>query len=184
MDQSARPKAPIGSAETNAVDDGPCRLYGKHSAKARSAGERLILLIALLEIASIIVYVIPRTTILGAILITGYLGGATAANVRVGDPSFVVRISGRNSEVALVGRGSGAAPGFIEILLSTIGRPDRIAPITVNRCAFAGQRRKPASAKCVYVRSKMRSLKKTTAPQKRGAYAAAAHSHSLFAIRT
>ncbi len=92
MDQSARPKAPIGSAETNAVDDGPCRLYGKHSAKARSAGERLILLIALLEIASIIVYVIPRTTILGAILITGYLGGATAANVRVGDPSFVVTV--------------------------------------------------------------------------------------------
>lgn len=54
--------------------------------------ERLILLIALLEIASTIIYVIPRTTVLGAILMTGYLGGATATNVRVGDPSFVVTV--------------------------------------------------------------------------------------------
>jgi hypothetical protein len=54
--------------------------------------ERLILLIALLEIASTIVYVIPRTTVLGAILMTGYLGGATATNVRVGDPSFIVTV--------------------------------------------------------------------------------------------
>jgi hypothetical protein len=28
----------------------------------------------------------PRTTVLGAILVTGYLGGATATQVRVGDP--------------------------------------------------------------------------------------------------
>lgn len=33
-------------------------------------------------------YVIPRTTVLGAILLTGYLGGATAANVRVGSAAF------------------------------------------------------------------------------------------------
>jgi hypothetical protein len=30
--------------------------------------------------------VIPRTSVLGAILLTGYLGGATATHVRVGDP--------------------------------------------------------------------------------------------------
>jgi DoxX-like family len=34
------------------------------------------------------VYVIPRTSILGAILLTGYLGGATATNVRAGNPLF------------------------------------------------------------------------------------------------
>jgi hypothetical protein len=34
------------------------------------------------------VYVVPRTAPLGAVLLTGYLGGATAANVRVGDPLF------------------------------------------------------------------------------------------------
>jgi hypothetical protein len=32
-----------------------------------------------------VVYVIPRTSILGAILLTGYLGGATATHVRIGD---------------------------------------------------------------------------------------------------
>ena len=33
-------------------------------------------------------YVIPPTSILGAILLTGYLGGATAANIRAGSPLF------------------------------------------------------------------------------------------------
>lgn len=33
-------------------------------------------------------YVIPATSVLGAILLTGYLGGATAANVRAGSPVF------------------------------------------------------------------------------------------------
>lgn len=33
-------------------------------------------------------YVIPRTTVLGAILLTGYLGGAVASNVRAGTPVF------------------------------------------------------------------------------------------------
>ena len=35
-----------------------------------------------------ILYVTPRTSVLGAILLTGYLGGATAANVRAGSPVF------------------------------------------------------------------------------------------------
>jgi DoxX-like family len=33
-------------------------------------------------------YVIPDTAVLGAILLTGYLGGATAANLRIGHPLF------------------------------------------------------------------------------------------------
>ena len=39
---------------------------------------------------SLILYVIPRTAILGAILLTGYLGGAVATNVRVGMPYYFV----------------------------------------------------------------------------------------------
>jgi hypothetical protein len=35
-----------------------------------------------------LLYAIPRTSILGAILLTGYLGGAVATHVRVGDPLF------------------------------------------------------------------------------------------------
>ncbi|MGC2800244.1 MAG: DoxX family protein, partial [Candidatus Acidiferrum sp.] len=42
---------------------------------------------------SCIVYVIPRTAVLGAILMTGYLGGATATNVRVGDPSYIITVT-------------------------------------------------------------------------------------------
>ncbi len=33
-------------------------------------------------------YVIPRTSVLGAILLTGYLGGAVATHVRIHDPMF------------------------------------------------------------------------------------------------
>jgi hypothetical protein len=35
-----------------------------------------------------VIYVIPRTSVLGAILLTGYLGGAVASNVRVEHPLF------------------------------------------------------------------------------------------------
>jgi hypothetical protein len=48
--------------------------------------------IGILEIACTIIYLIPRTSVLGAILVTGYLGGATATNVRVGDPSFYATV--------------------------------------------------------------------------------------------
>jgi hypothetical protein len=54
--------------------------------------ESTIITIGILEIASTIVYLIPRTSVLGAILMTGYLGGATATNVRVGDPSFYMTV--------------------------------------------------------------------------------------------
>ena len=52
--------------------------------------ESQILIIGVLELGSCIVYLIPRTAILGAILMTGYLGGATATNVRVGDLSYII----------------------------------------------------------------------------------------------
>lgn len=35
-----------------------------------------------------VLYAIPRTAILGAILLTGYLGGAVASKVRIDDPLF------------------------------------------------------------------------------------------------
>jgi DoxX-like family len=38
------------------------------------------------EFIGIVLYVIPRTSTLGAILLTGYLGGAVAAQVRIGAP--------------------------------------------------------------------------------------------------
>jgi hypothetical protein len=41
-----------------------------------------------------ILYVIPRTSILGAILLTGYLGGAVATQVRVGEPFYFTLVFG------------------------------------------------------------------------------------------
>lgn len=40
-------------------------------------------------LVSVVLYTIPRTAILGAILLTGYLGGATATQVRVENPWFL-----------------------------------------------------------------------------------------------
>jgi hypothetical protein len=51
--------------------------------------EHLIVLIGMLEVGCTIVYLVPRTALLGAILMTAYLGGATATNVRVEDSSFI-----------------------------------------------------------------------------------------------
>lgn len=48
----------------------------------------LTLGLGLTELACTALYLIPRTSVLGAILLTGYLGGATATHVRVGDPFF------------------------------------------------------------------------------------------------
>ena len=50
--------------------------------------ESLVLTLAIIEITCVILYLIPRTTVLGAILITGYLGGAVCTHLRVGDAVF------------------------------------------------------------------------------------------------
>ena len=44
--------------------------------------------IGLTLLVATILYLVPRTAVLGAILVTGYLGGAIATHVRVGDSSF------------------------------------------------------------------------------------------------
>lgn len=41
--------------------------------------------LAITEVLCSVIYLIPQTAVLGAILLTGYLGGATATHVRVGD---------------------------------------------------------------------------------------------------
>jgi hypothetical protein len=47
-----------------------------------------VTLLATLLLGSTLLYAIPRTAMLGAILLTGYLGGAVATHVRVGSPLF------------------------------------------------------------------------------------------------
>src|SRR5262249_47382563 len=50
--------------------------------------ESTIVGIGIALLASTLLYVIPRTSLFGAILLTGYLGGAVASNVRVATPLF------------------------------------------------------------------------------------------------
>jgi hypothetical protein len=48
--------------------------------------EQVIVPLGLIQLACLILYLVPRTAVLGAILWTGYLGGAIATHVRLGNP--------------------------------------------------------------------------------------------------
>ena len=50
--------------------------------------------VGVLELLCVVVYVVPRTSVLGAILLAAYLGGATTAHVRVGDPFLIPVVLG------------------------------------------------------------------------------------------
>jgi DoxX-like family len=54
--------------------------YGSSETLARSLG--------IITIVCTVLYAVPPTSILGAILLTGYLGGAVASHVRIGSPPF------------------------------------------------------------------------------------------------
>ena len=54
--------------------------------------EYLVVLIGIVELICAVVYLIPSTAVLGAILMTALMGGATFTNVRVGDPTYVMTI--------------------------------------------------------------------------------------------
>lgn len=56
--------------------------------------QKVIVAIGVTEIACAIIYLIPQTAVLGAILLTGYLGGAIATHVRIGDPIYGPAIGG------------------------------------------------------------------------------------------
>lgn len=45
-----------------------------------------VLWIGAVELVCLVVYLVPRTSILGAVLMTGYLGGAVATHVRISSP--------------------------------------------------------------------------------------------------
>lgn len=72
-------------------------LKESHSMQGTTAlgwSESLVQPIGFVLLICTILYAIPKTSVLGAILLTGYLGGATATMVRVGDPLFFSVILG------------------------------------------------------------------------------------------
>ena len=50
--------------------------------------EGSVLLIGIVEALCVTAYVVPPTAVLGALLLTGYLGGAIATHLRAGNPPF------------------------------------------------------------------------------------------------
>ena len=50
--------------------------------------ESVIVVIGVIELVCLVLYATPRTAVLGAILSTGYLGGAIATHVRINSPLF------------------------------------------------------------------------------------------------
>ena len=48
----------------------------------------IVFSLGVILLSCVLAYVIPRTSVLGALLLTGYLGGAVATHVRVGNPLF------------------------------------------------------------------------------------------------
>jgi hypothetical protein len=71
--------------------------------------------IGVIEIAVTVLYLIPRTAFLGAILITGYLGGAIFTHLRVGDSWFFPIIIGVLAWLGLALR----QPRIFKLLLGT-----------------------------------------------------------------
>lgn len=57
--------------------------------------EHLIVPLGVVELACTIIYLFPRTAVLGAILLTGYLGGATCTTLRAGEalvPTVIIGV--------------------------------------------------------------------------------------------
>ena len=54
----------------------------------------LALVLAVLELGSTLLYVIPQTAVLGAVVLTGYLGGAIATHLRIGEVPHIALIVG------------------------------------------------------------------------------------------
>ena len=50
----------------------------------------MVLTLGVIELACLVLYIIPRTAVFGAILMTGYLGGAIATQMRVGAEPFSI----------------------------------------------------------------------------------------------
>jgi hypothetical protein len=50
--------------------------------------ESIIVPLGIVLLVSTVLYLVPQTSVLGAVLLTGYLGGAVATNARIGSPLF------------------------------------------------------------------------------------------------
>ena len=69
-----------------------------------------VLMIGLLELAFVLLYLFPRTSVLGAVLMTALLGGAMATHIRAGSPLSATRSSASTSRCSCGAACGCAAP--------------------------------------------------------------------------
>lgn len=88
-----------------------------------------------LGLACTLLYAVPRTSILGAVLLTGYLGGAMSAQLRVGNPLFSHLLFGGYLGLAVWGGLWLRLPAVRSLLPINVG--DRVAvgsnPAAISR---------------------------------------------------
>jgi Mn2+/Fe2+ NRAMP family transporter len=105
MDDDARPVSPAAYWTGWVLSILPCLMFIGGGIFALTQGDKMaddirkmgwepryMTLLTYVEIACAIIYLIPQTAVLGAILLTGYLGGAVATHARLGDPLLVVPV--------------------------------------------------------------------------------------------
>jgi hypothetical protein len=78
---------------------GPVMLLTNRAEMVKNMGnygyaERVVVSLVVVQVLCALLYVIPQTAVLGAVLITGWLGGAVATHVRAGEPWFLPVIVG------------------------------------------------------------------------------------------
>jgi hypothetical protein len=56
--------------------------------------DSMVFPLAILEISCVVIYLIPATSVLGAILLAGYIGGAICTHWRSGDPFYIQIVLG------------------------------------------------------------------------------------------
>ena len=56
--------------------------------------EKVLTAVGILELLCVALYVVPRTAVLGAVLLSAYLGGAVTSHLRIGDPFFIPIVLG------------------------------------------------------------------------------------------
>ena len=76
--------------------------------------------LGMIEIAVTILFLIPRTSFIGAILVSGYLGGAVWTHLRVGDPWYFPIIIGVLAWVGLALR----RPAIFQLAFGGVESPD------------------------------------------------------------
>jgi hypothetical protein len=66
--------------------------YAVESFERFGYADGITLMIGVIELSVAILYAIPITSVLGAVVMAGFLGGAAATQVRIGDPWFLLPI--------------------------------------------------------------------------------------------